>query len=357
MLERRIIHVDMDAFFASVEQRDNPLLQGKPIAIGSDGRRGIISTASYEARKFGVHSAQPGFKAKQLCPEVIFVKPNFKAYKEASNQVFRIFSEYTDVIESLSLDEAYLDLSSICSDISSAEKIAKEIKDKIKLQTQLTASAGVSFNKFLAKIASDMNKPDGLTVITMENASSIIDALPIDKFLGIGKVTAAKMRTNNIFCGKDLRNLSKVELSKLLGKLGLYFYEIVRANDNRPVRTTHVRKSIGVERTFIQDIDSIIEMKNSLHKIAEKLLNDMKRLDNYGKTLTLKAKSPDFKIITRSKTHPYELRTLTQIIETSELLLELAHQEFSSVRLLGLSASTLNKAEASQINKQLVLEF
>ena len=270
---RKIIHIDMDAFFASVEQRDHPELRGKAIAVGGGGKRGVVAAASYEARKYGVHSAMPGSVAARLCPHLIFVKANFEQYKKVSQQIRGIFAEYTDLIEPLSLDEAYLDVTENKKGIASATQIAQEIRQKITEQTQLTASAGVSFTKFIAKTASDFNKPNGITVIKPDQAQAFLDKLPIEKFHGIGKVTADKMRKMKIKNGADLREWTEIDLVRRFGKMGQHYYRICRGEDQSPVNPHRIRKSISAEETFYDDIEDVDKMKEELVPIAKKVFD------------------------------------------------------------------------------------
>lgn len=344
---RKIIHIDMDAFFASVEQRDNPELKGKPVAVGGSSKRGVVAAASYEARQYGVHSAMPSITAARLCPHLIFVKGNYEQYRNVSWQIRQIFSEYTDLIEPLSLDEAYLDVTENKKGIHSATQIAEEIRQKIFEQTQLTASAGVSFTKFIAKMASDHNKPNGLTVITPKEAQAFLDKLPIGKFHGIGKVTAEKMRKMNIHNGADLRQWQEIDLIKRFGKVGKHYYHICRGEDQSPVNPHRIRKSIGAEETFFDDIDNLDEMKEQLRPIAHKVFKYMENKNNFGRTLTLKAKTPDFQIITRSKTYLHELRQFDDILRGVYELLENNKKDIPRVRLLGVSISNLMQEQVS----------
>ena len=354
---RKIIHIDMDAFFASVEQRDNPELKGKPIAVGGSGRRGVVAAASYEARKYGVHSAMPGMVAARLCPHLIFVRGNYEQYKKVSLQIRQIFAEYTDLIEPLSLDEAYLDVTENKKGIASATQIAKEIREKIFEQTHLTASAGVSFTKFIAKTASDFNKPNGLTVIKPAQAQAFLDALPIEKFHGIGKVTAEKMRKMGIKNGFDLKEWSETDLIRRFGKVGRHYYRICRGEDQSPVNPHRIRKSIGAEETFFDDIDDIQEMKEELKPIVKKVFDYMQSKNNYGRTLTLKAKTPDFQSITRSKTFLYELRDFDELLKLTYELLTVHFEDIKKVRLLGISVSNLSKEQMTDgIQLELDLE-
>ena len=335
----------MDAFFASVEQHDNPALRGKPIAVGSSGKRGVVAAASYEARKYGVHSAMSSVVAARLCPHLIFVKGHFDRYQEVSSQIRAIFQEYTDLVEPLSLDEAYLDVTENKFEMASATQIAQQIRQKIEEKTGLTASAGVSFTKFLAKTASDFNKPNGLTVITPAEAPAFLDKLPIEKFHGIGKVTAEKMRKMGIKCGADLKKYEELDLVRRFGKVGRHYYRVCRGEDDSPVNPHRVRKSIGAEETFSEDIEDIEAMKAELVLIAERIFDYMKRKENYGRTLTLKAKSVDFQTFTRSKTFISELKNLDDILRGVFDLLSANVKDFKKVRLLGLSVSNLTKEQ------------
>ena len=299
---RKIIHVDMDAFFASVEQLDNPELKGKPIAVGGSQARGVVAAASYEARKFGVKSAMSGILAKQKCPDLIFVKPNFSRYKEISHQIREIFYDYTDLVEPLSLDEAYLDVTENKVGNPSASLIAQEIRNRIFNELNLTASAGISINKFIAKVASDINKPNGQKTINPEEVISFLDNLPINQFYGVGKVTASKMYNLGIFTGNDLKQKSLEELANLFGKSGAHYYSIVRGIHNSVVKPDRIRKSVGAETTFFENISSEIFMIQKLEKIADELEKRLKKIDTKGKTVTLKIKYSDFTLQTRSKT-------------------------------------------------------
>jgi DNA polymerase IV len=292
----------MDAFYASVEQLDNPELRGKPVAVGGSRERGVVAAASYEARKYGVRSAMASQVAKRKCRELIFVKPRFSRYKEVSNQIRSIFLEYTDLVEPLSLDEAYLDVTYIKKGKPSATLIAQEIRQRIFDETKLTASAGVSYNKFLAKVASDVNKPNGIFVVTPGKAQDFIDNMEIRKFHGIGKVTAEKMNKMGIWFGRDLRQIDRYELVRLFGKSGNYYYEISRGEDNRPVEPSRERKSVGAEETFSNDIFLLQDLENELLQIADIVWERYLRSGAKPKTLTLKYKYADFEQHTRSKT-------------------------------------------------------
>jgi DNA polymerase-4 len=341
MTIRKIIHIDMDAFYASVEQRDFPDLKGKPVAVGSPSSRGVVTTASYEARKFGVRSAMPSITAKRLCPDLIFVLPRFDIYKQVSRQVHQVFYEYTDLVEPLSLDEAFLDVTVNKKNLSSALQIAKEIKQKIKETTGLTASAGISINKFLAKTASDIKKPDGLFLIPPEKAISFVEKLPVEKIFGVGKVTAKKMHEMGIKNGYDLRQRSEIELIERFGKVGIYYYQIARAIDEREVNPDRVRKSLGAENTFPQDLNDLKSIELELENIQNVLINRMKRTNTKGKTLTLKIKYSDFQQITKSHTSSdwiYEAQDIKNIYQVMLPLLEIR----DGIRLLGLTLSNLN---------------
>lgn len=333
----------MDAFYASVEQRDQPELRGKPVAVGGAGLRGVVASASYEAREFGVRSAMPSITAQRLCPGLVFVRSRFDVYREVSQQIRAIFLDYTDLVEPLSLDEAFLDVSENKKEMKSATLIAEEIRQRIQEETQLTASAGVSFNKFLAKVASDINKPDGIKVITPAEALAFLEALPVKKFHGIGKVTAEKMKRMGIFTGKELKKLSEIELVQRFGKAGRQYYRIVRAEDARAVNPNRIRKSIGAERTYREDIVQTEDMKEKLTYLSGVVFSYMEKSDNYGRTVTLKAKSPDFKVITRSKSFSGEIRDLKQLIAVAHELMLQNQEEIPSVRLLGISISNLSK--------------
>jgi DNA polymerase-4 len=330
----------MDAFYASVEQRDNPDLKGKPIAVGSPAQRGVVTTASYEARKYGVRSAMPSSVAARLCPELIFVPPRFDAYKVVSNQIRSIFHDYTDLVEPLSLDEAFLDVTTNKKNIHSATIIAKEIKEKIKRKTLLTASAGISVNKFLAKIASDIHKPDGLYLIPPEKAVDFVEKLTIEKFFGVGKVTAKRMHDMGINTGYDLKQFTEKELRKRFGKVGSYYYQIARAQDPREVNPHRIRKSIGAENTFREDLIKMESVENELEKIKDILEQRIYRANTKGKTLTIKVKYSDFQQITRSKTQSYWIEDGRQIKNIYEEMLGTIEIR-NGIRLLGLTLSQL----------------
>ena len=343
---RKIIHVDMDAFFASVEQRDNPSLLGKPVVVGGrPDSRGVVAACSYEARKFGVSSAMPSSKAYRLCPDAIFVKPRVEVYKEVSQQIHAIFSDFTDIIEPLSLDEAFLDVTGSKNYQGSATLIANEVRRKIKRKTYLTASAGVSYNKFLAKIASDMNKPDGLYLIEPDQAQAFVEQLDVRKFFGVGKVTEAKMHQHNIYTGKDLKARSEAELTQIFGKSGRYYYHIARAEDDRPVRKSRKRKSIGKETTFVEDITDMTHIKSIIHRLTESVTKTLKAKEVRAKTVTLKIKYNDFQQITRSKTVSKWIVEEQDLLEYVPELLGKTEVGERPVRLIGISLSSLSTKE------------
>ncbi len=335
----KIIHVDMDQFYAAVEQRDNPELKGKPIAVGHDAERGVVSTASYEARQFGVHSAQSIQVAKRLCPQLIIVEPHFQRYKEVSAQLHEIFHDYTDLIEPISLDEAFLDVTENKKGIELGVDIAREIKQRIRETTGLTASAGVSYCKFLAKIASDWRKPDGLTIIHPDKALDFIAQLKIEKIWGIGQKTAEKMHRMGIFTGLDLRNTSLSRLSQEFGKMGQMFYDFSRGIDNRPVISEWERKSVSCEQTFESDISENSIVTIHLYHTVLELVRRIEKNDFEGRTLTLKVKFLDFQQITRSITVDHILRTKDDILPLAKQLIQSVEFHSHPIRLLGLGVS------------------
>jgi DNA polymerase-4 len=359
---RKIIHVDMDAFYASVEQLDRPELRGKPIAVGGSSKRGVVSAASYEARKFGVRSAMSGVMARRNCPELIFVKPRFDRYTEISRKIRKIFFEYTDLVEPLSLDEAYLDVTQNKKGNPSATLIAREIRAKIKERTGLNASAGISINKFIAKVASDVNKPNGQKTVPPEEVEEFLEALDIRKFYGVGKVTAEKMYQMGIFTGADLKQRSRAFLDDHFGKSGGYYYNVVRGIHRSEVKPDRTRKSLAAERTFSENITSEVFMLERLQGIAEEIQRRLAKSEIAGKTVTLKIKYSDFSLQTRSKTLPFYIATADLILEEVKQLL---YQEKlkESVRLLGISISNLNNeksekpVEKESISEQLKFEF
>lgn len=347
----------MDAFFASVEQRDNPELRGKPIAVGGSRERGVVAAASYEARKFGVRSAMPSSLAYKKCPEIIFVKSRFEAYKEVSYQIREIFHEYTDLVEPLSLDEAYLDVTKNKFNMEFAMDMALEIKQKIKDRTGLTASAGISYNKFLAKIASDYNKPDGWFVIPPTRAIPFIEKLPIEKFFGIGKVTAEKMHQRNILYGFNLKQKTQEELTNWFGKAGKYYYNVARGIDNRVVNPNRIRKSLGAERTFMEDLTSEEALKEKLQHVIDTVIERINKAKVSGKSITLKLKYGDFTQITRSKTLLEEL-TEKQINRIAFDLLHSIDDLDRGVRLIGVQISNLTKESEDQfLGHQMEIDF
>jgi len=346
----------MDAFFASVEQRDFPELRGKPIAVGGSSERGVVAAASYEARKFGVRSAMASVIAKRRCPDLIFVKHRFHVYKEVSQQIREVFYEYTDLVEPLSLDEAYLDVTENKIGLPSATLIAKEIKEKIKTRTDLTASAGISYNKFLAKTASDINKPDGLYVILPEDAEGFIKKMAVHKFHGIGKKTAEKMNKMGIFTGSDLRKKSMETLAFNFGKAGRYYYDICRGTDNRIVNPSRERKSVSAENTFEQDLTNIDQAITQAKKIAITVFQRLEKANLYGKTVSVKIKYSDFHQITRSKTTNARIQEIAGINNIIDEIFKEKELMNMSIRLLGVGVSNFN-VENSPIARQLTLGF
>ncbi|MDC7994903.1 DNA polymerase IV [Altibacter sp. HG106] len=358
---RKIIHVDMDAFYASVEQLDRPELRGKPIAVGGGGKRGVVSAASYEARKFGVHSAMSGVLARKRCPELIFVKTRFDRYRELSQRIRTIFFEYTDLVEPLSLDEAYLDVTENKKGNPSATLIASEIRAAIKEKTGLNASAGISINKFIAKVASDINKPNGQKTIPPEEVLSFLEGLDIKKFYGVGKVMKEKMYRHGIYTGRDLKDKSMEYLEANFGKSGAYYYDIVRGIQHSKVSPSRTRKSLAAERTFRDNIASEVFMLERLEEIAEEVERRLQKSKVAGKTITLKIKYSDFKLQTRSKTLPLYVASKDLIMEHVKDLLFQSKME-NSVRLLGISLSNLNTEERKAavektVDVQLTLDF
>ncbi|MFA7444582.1 MAG: DNA polymerase IV [Flavobacteriaceae bacterium] len=335
-MTRKIIHIDMDAFFASIEQRDNPSFRGKPLVVGYPGLRGVVAAASYEAREFGVRSAMPSQTAIKKCPELIFAPPRFPVYKEVSLQIRKIFLEYTDLVEPLSLDEAFLDVTQNHKNMEFAMDIATQIKEKIYKTTGLTASAGVSFNKFLAKIASDYDKPNGLYVITPKRAESFVEQLKIERFFGIGKKTAERMHQMQIFTGYDLKQKSEEFLVEHFGKAGKAYYLNARAIDNRVVNPNRERKSVGTETTFDQDIDALELLQNRLEEVIQDLFKSINKSGFKGKTLTLKVKYSDFRILSKSKTFPEYIQD-EQLIRQAALELLAQIPLDTKIRLLGLT--------------------
>ena len=339
--QRKIIHVDMDAFYASVEQRDDPSLRGRPVAVGGSAERGVVAAASYEARAYGVRSAMPSVTARRRCPELVFVKPRFEVYKAISAEIRAIFAEHTDIIEPLSLDEAYLDVTENKQDLSSATEIAGQIRKRICEVTSLTASAGVSYNKFLAKLASDHRKPDGLFVVTPATGEAFIADLPVGRFHGIGPATVTKMERLGIRTGRDLKARSSDFLRENFGRIGPYYFGISRGIDERPVRANRIRKSVGAENTFADDLFDKVEMRNSLQPLLDKVWRYCATNGTQARTVTLKVKYSDFRQITRSlsQTKPVASRAELEA-RTNRLLAELP-ADARGVRLLGVSVSGL----------------
>ena len=336
---RKIIHIDMDAFYASVEQRDFPELRGKAIAVGGSRDRGVVCTASYEARKFGVRSAMSSKKARQLCPDLIFTPVRFSAYREASAQIREIFLSYTDLVEPLSLDEAYLDVTENKKGMISATEIANQIRQDIFDKTQLTASAGISFNKFLAKTASDIQKPNGYTVIIPKHAQRFLDGLAIEKFHGIGKVTAQKMHHYGIKNGQHLRNQSQEFLAQNFGKSGLFYYNIVRGNDLRKVNPTRIRKSISAENTFSNDVSLLSEIELQINNVTEMLFERIEKANLLGLTITLKIKYNDFTIASKGITNSDPLKSCADYKKLALNLYQSLSETQKPIRLIGLKLS------------------
>ncbi|WP_421870998.1 DNA polymerase IV [Pararhizobium sp.] len=334
----------MDAFYASVEQRDNPELRGKPLAVGGSAARGVVAAASYEARAFGVHSAMPSVTAKRKCPDLIFVPPRFDVYKAVSQQIRAIFAEYTPLIEPLSLDEAYLDVTENLKGMAIATEIAAEIRARIAEVTGLNASAGISYNKFLAKMASDLNKPNGQAVITPKNGPGFVEALPVKKFHGVGPATAERMRKYGIETGLDLKQKSLAFLQEHFGKSGPYFYGIARGIDERRVRPDRIRKSAGAEDTFVEDITDFDLARLELKPLAEKVWRYCEAQGISGKTVTVKIKYSDFTQATRSRTKAAPFANAADILDTASALLATVYPFKRAIRLLGVTLSSLTNA-------------
>ena len=353
---RKIIHIDMDAFYASVEQMDNPELKGKPIAVGGNADRGVVAAASYEARKYGVRSAMASVIAKRRCKDLIFVKPRFERYKEISNQIRNIFLDYTDLVEPLSLDEAFLDVTINKKGIDLAADIAREIRERIEKEVGITASAGISINKFTAKVATEVNKPNGQKTIHPTEIEPFLEKLAIEKFFGVGKVTAKKMKSLGIYYGKDLKHYSLNFLNKTFGKSGQHFYNIVRGIQTSEVKPNRIRKSVGAERTFSDDIHSESFMLEKLNSIADELEKRLVRSNNKGKTVTIKLKYNDFTQQTRSKTAPHFMQTKKDFFPIIEQLL---YQEEiqKSVRLLGISVTNFKNQDFEEKQKTMNVQL
>jgi DNA polymerase-4 len=355
--QRKIIHVDMDAFYASVEQRDNPELRGKPIAVGGSRERGVVAAASYEARKFGVRSAMPSVTAKRQCPDLIFVKPRFEVYRAVSQQIREIFAEHTPVIEPLSLDEAYLDVTENLQRIRLARDVALAIRAKIKEVTGLNASAGISYNKFLAKLASDHRKPNGQYVITPAMGPAFVETLPVGKFHGIGPATSAKMNSLGLYTGLDMRYQTLEFMQANFGKAGAYYYWVSRGVDDREVRANRIRKSIGAENTFARDLTKFDAMVAELQPLIDKVWRHCDDKGSRGRTVTLKVKFADFELITRSRTLPASIESRLDLESVTLDLLRLASPLGTAVRLLGVSVSGFVGDDESDHSKQIALEL
>jgi DNA polymerase-4 len=352
---RKIIHVDMDAFYASVEQRDNPELRGKPVAVGGSRERGVVAAASYEARKFGVRSAMPSVTAKRQCPDLIFVKPRFEVYKAVSQQVREIFAEHTAIIEPLSLDEAYLDVTENLQNIPLARDVALAIRAKIKEVTGLNASAGISYNKFLAKLASDHRKPNGQYVITPAMGPTFVEALPVGKFHGVGPATTAKMNSLGLYTGLDMRNQTLEFMQANFGKAGAYYYWISRGVDTREVRANRIRKSVGAENTFSSDLSEFGAMAAELQPLIDKVWRYCEDKGAHGRTVTLKVKFNDFEIITRSRSVPVAVSSRSDLELLAIGLLQNEMPLRKPVRLLGVSLSSLQGEGEDEAEAQLDL--
>ncbi|SIQ37283.1 DNA polymerase-4 [Paracoccus thiocyanatus] len=350
---RRIVHVDMDAFFASVEQRDDPALRGRPVAVGGI-QRGVVAAASYEARRYGVRSAMPSMRAMRLCPDLVFVKPRFDVYRAVSQQVRAIFADYTPLVEPLSLDEAYLDLTDHL-DGRTATRIAQEIRARIRAATGLTASAGVSYNKFLAKLASDQRKPDGLFVIPPEAGAQFVQSLPIGRFHGIGPATAARMQAHGIQTGADLARQSPEFLTARFGKSGGYYWNIARGVDTREVKPNRIRKSIGAENTYFEDLRQIAAAHEALAVLADKVWRHASSAARQGRTVTLKVKYGDFRQITRARSLPRPVESRDEMLEMACDLLGPVFADAHGVRLLGITLSGLEEARQDRPPRQLGL--
>lgn len=353
---RKILHIDMDAFYASVEQRDNPELRGKPVAVGHGMKRGVVAAASYEARTFGVRSAMPSVTALRLCDSLIFVPPRFEVYKEVSRQIRAIFADYTPLIEPLSLDEAYLDVTENLRGLPTASETAQEIRRRIFEETGLTASAGVSYNKFLAKMASDMRKPNGQFVIPPENGPALIETLEVKKFHGVGPVTAAKLNSLGIFTGKDLKEKPLAFLEQHFGKSGPWFYCIARGEDHRAVEPNRIRKSSGSETTFLDDLNEPAAIEAGILDMADEVWAWCEKADSYGATVTVKIKFADFQIITRSHTLPSPIMSHTLLREVVVSLVRSVFPVRTGVRLVGVTVSKFEETEETQLYLPLTRE-
>ncbi|HDZ41306.1 MAG TPA: DNA polymerase IV [Bacteroidetes bacterium] len=340
-MDRKILHIDMDAFFASIEQKDRPELKGRPVVVGSDSSRGVVAAASYEARKYGIRSAMPSITAKRLCPGLVFTKHRMYRYREVSSIIFDIFHNYSPLVEALSIDEAFLDVSMTAANLDAATAIARNIKKEIRDKTGLGCSAGISVNKFLAKLSSDVNKPDGLYIIYPSDIDQFICSLPIERFFGIGKVTAEKMHRFGIHTGTDLRRADLSFLERNFGKAGMFFYDIARGIDNRKVEAGRIRKSIGAELTFEKDLTTDFEIIAELYKLEKELWARVEKQDKRGKTLTVKVKFDDFRQITKSYTLDRQIDSFSVLHSTMQRLREQIYFKRKRVRLLGVSISNL----------------
>ena len=354
---RKIIHVDMDAFYASVEQRDNPALRGKPIAVGGSAQRGVVAAASYEARRFGVRSAMPSMTAKQRCPDLIFVKPRFDVYRNVSMIIRDIFRYHTDLIEPLALDEAYLDVSVDKQNIGSGTLIAESIRQDILEQTGLTASAGISYNKFLAKLACEENKPDGIYVITPLQGEAFVSGCKIEQFHGVGPRTAQKMHALNIYTGADLKAWSLSDLESHFGKQAHYFFNAARGVDHRPVKANRVRKSVGAEQTFATDLTTEMALIEAIDQMSAEVFNRSDRVHLRGKTVTLKLKYNNFELVTRQASFNEPIACQSQLHDAAQSLLHKLVPLKMGVRLVGVSISNLVDDEAVDLDPQLPLSF
>lgn len=354
---RHIVHIDMDAFFASVEQMDNPKFAGRPLIVGGNPEgRGVVAACSYEARKFGVRSALSAARAVKLCPHALFVRPRKERYKEVSLQIMEIFRESSAYVEPLSLDEAFLDITDNHDTISAAANTAEHIRSRIFHEVGLTCSAGVSYNKFLAKVASDINKPDGLTVITIEEAQQFLASLAIGRFYGVGKVTEKKMHSLGIRSGKDLLRFERIELIRFFGKSGAFFHDMVRGVDNRPVESRKGRKSIGTETTFQTDIDDLQQIEEIIRNLAVKVERGLQNKACGGMTVTLKVRYHDFTTVTRSQTFPAPIHSYDEIMQCIPQLLRTTEAGKIKIRLLGITVSNLTD-KSQKIPVQLELPF
>lgn len=354
---RKIIHIDMDAFYASVEQRDDPTLKGKPIAVGGGGPRGVVATASYEARVFGVKSAMPGARARRLCPDLLFVRPRFEVYRAVSAQVRDIFTRFTDVIQPLSLDEAYLDVTVNKPGIGSATVVAEDIRRMIREETGLTASAGVSYNKLIAKLASDQNKPDGVCVVRPSEGADFMARMPVRRIHGVGPVTARRMQALGIETGADLRARDLAFLQQHFGSSAPYYYRAARGEDDRPVHERQERKSVSVEDTFFDDLSTEEALLTEIERIAHSLWGRIEKSGAYGRTVVLKVKFADFRIITRSRSFPAPVRSPDLLAETGRALLRAQLPLRMGARLLGLGVHNLGQDEEGEAGEQLSLSL